>query len=257
MPSIPGPAQPPYDTADYVLNLARTRMNDAIQTLAGDVMSDTQPYMLTAFNGAWRRLQEALADQGAAALTKEAIIPSIPVVGSIDPASQAYLSWSNYFDGLNLWPGPLLPQNLILPLRLWERISGTTQQFIEMSPVNDGLPSDPKTLRLQYWEWRGDAIWMIGALQINDIRLRYAAYLPDLETLGTTRVPIMRCGNALAWLVCSEVANARGDIDGSSFDAKAENAIEKMLNREARMKQRGRHRRQPYSSRAHSGWGIF
>ncbi|MGH9343303.1 MAG: hypothetical protein ACRD3Y_03105 [Bryobacteraceae bacterium] len=253
MPVLPPVQSAPYDTVSTVLDAARVRLNDAIASLGGDVLTNTQPFTQTIVLLAWRRLQEFLADLGIVRLTREAILTALPPVASLDPAIQAFLNWTNYFDGVNYWKVPLLPQDLLLPLRLWERLSGQNASFAPMDNWLDGLPAWSKTASNRIWEWREDSIYLPGASQTTDLRLRYAAYLPDFVTTPETEwyeqpVPIARVLDPLAYFICSEAANARGDVDGAVFDQKAEAAARRVFNREVRMKQRVNIRRIPRSA---------
>lgn len=265
MPILPPPAVSiPFDTADTILNLARARLNDTIFSAAGNLLSDTQNYTFTLFNGAWRHLQEDLANAGTAALIQEAVIEGFPVCGSTDPSTQAFLNQQYYFDGVNYWVPPdvgLLPQDCILPLRIWERNNGTNQIFTQISPANDGLPDLVKTNRNRIYEWRNNAIYMPGANIVLDLRIRYASYLADIPALGTSVIPILRCSDALAHYVCAEYAFSRGSAEaqeaGTGFAAMGNAAMKRMLNREARQQQRGNHRRQGYSKGRHWGWGNW
>jgi hypothetical protein len=245
----------PYDIVNTVLNTARLRLNDAIQSLGGDVLTNMQPFTQQAVNTAWRRLQAALADLGFSRSTEEIVLTGLPVVANLDPASQVCLSWTNYFDGTNYFTAPVLPQDLILPLKLWERPSGVNATW--GGPITnflDGLPGGPKAGANFCWEWRNDAIYMPGSLCVVDLRIRYAAYLPDFITAGQTPwysqpVPIMRSLDAFAYFICSEVAGPRGDLDAATFDTKAEAAVRQLFNREAAQKQRVNIRRIPRSAR--------
>ena len=80
-----------------------------------------------------------------------------------------------------------------------------------------GLPALQKTSSIRYWEWRGDAIYMPGSQLVEDLRIRYVNYLPDFADSGTQRwfqlpIPITRASDSLAWFLCAEVVNARGDL---------------------------------------------
>lgn len=254
MPILPPGALAPYDSVNTVLNTARVRLNDAIQSIGGDVLTNNQPFTQVIVNTAWRRLQEFLANLGFTRSKSETILTGLPVVASSDPASQVSLSWTNYNDGVNEWTSPVLPQDLILPLKLWERQSGTNARFLPMGVALDGLPTDPKGGRNLLWEWRNDTIFMPGSQLVMDLRLRYAAYLPDFITTGgvlwyNQPVPVMRSLDAFSNYICAEMANARGDMDGATFEAKAEAAARLIFNREVQMKQRVNIRRQPRSGR--------
>jgi len=231
-------ATAPTDTLETVVNTARVRLNDAIQSLAGDVLTDTAPFTLVAVNAAWRRLQELLVNFGFTWLKIEAILSGLGAVGSFDTGSQVYLSWAGYFNGVGLVGAPALPQNLIAPLVLWERPTGPANSFFPMDRMDNGLPGVPKIARNKCWEWRNGAIYMPGATQVTDVRIRYAAFYPDFVTpsgvggvpFNQQPVPIIRALNPFAWFICSEVAKARGDMDAQSFDASAMESAKQMFN---------------------------
>lgn len=230
-------ATAPYDILDTVLNTARVRLNDAIASLAGDVLTDTQPFTQTMANAAWRRLQDLLANYGFQRLKQEKIFPAVPAVTSTDYGSQVFISWSEYFDGTGPQAAPLLPQDMIAPYDLWERVGGTTGNFSPMDQLLNGLPTVAKGPLNRVWEWREETVYMPGASGITDIRLRYAAYLGDFETVDTTEwyqqpVPIMRSLNSLAWFICSEMAKSRADLDAGEFDALAIDAARQIWNRD-------------------------
>ncbi len=227
----------PYDLVQDVLNTARVRLNDAIQSIGGDILTDLAPFTQTAVNAAWRRLQELLVNLGFARLKVETIFTLVSAVGSADVGSQVWIGWTGYFNGLALSGTPALPQDLIAPLDLWERQSGSGASYAPMDQLLNGLPTVPKQSLNRIWEWRQEAIYMPGALSPTDIRLRYAAFLPDFVDVGLVfwyqqPVPIMRSLNSLAWFICSEIAKARGDLDAGGFDQQAVAAAQLIWNRD-------------------------
>lgn len=233
-------AAAPYDIVDTVLNTSRVRINDAIQSLGGDVLTDTAVFSQTLVNAAWRRLQDLLANNGFQRLKQETIFTAVPAVTSSDYGSQVFISWSEYFDGTNPQMTPVLPQDMIAPYDLWERVSGTTGNFTPMDQLLNGLPTTVKSTLNRVWEWREEQIYMPGATGTTDIRLRYAAYLGDFvanSPLSATPwyqqpVPIMRSLNSLAWYICSEMAKSRGDLDAGEYDALAIEAAGQIWNRD-------------------------
>lgn len=253
----------PYDTADAILDAARMKMNDMIASPDGDILTNTQPFTQTAFNSSFRWLQRYLANKGHVRFKQEVILTGLPAVTSTDPSSQVSLDWVQYFDGTNyITPPdtPVLPPDLIQPLLLWERWSGTQFEFSSMGAQLDGLYGYPKVTRNARWEWREDALYMPGSTRIMDLRLRYAAYIPDLVTVGTNlwynqQVPIMRCMNSLGAHIAYQVAKARGDVDAASLLQEAMSEADLIFNTDVQMKQRTNVRRQPRSGRAHVGWG--
>jgi hypothetical protein len=248
MPIIPPVTAAPYDTAEYVLDLARAIANDAALTIEGNLLADDQPYTYVLLNQAWRTLQRKLANAGYERLLKEAVLTGFAPVVTANPALQVYFNWTEYNNGSNPYTSPVLPQDCILPLRLWERPTGTASQFVPMQPVNDGLPSVNQTAFFQVWDWRDDKVVLIGAVQQNDIRMRYAAYLPDItqQESGTTIVPIMRCADALANYLVWAFARARGSPLANQFMVAGDDCTKQILTYTARKRQRGSHRRKPY-----------
>jgi hypothetical protein len=234
---------PPYDTVEMVLRSARVRLNDAIQSINGDILTDLAAFTPQAVNNAWRRLQEYLVDRGYSKFNAEVVFSGVPAWGSTDPGVFVSFNWATYSDGVNPWPNPVLPQSLISPLDLYERAHGSNGIFLPMDQVFNGLPTaNPGTgpgardglNRL--WEWRDDTIYMPGATQSTDIRMRYAAYAPDFVYAGgwNIPVPLMRSLNSFAWYVCSEIARPRGDMDAGQFDQYAQDAAEQIWNRDYR-----------------------
>lgn len=251
------PVTTPYDIATYITNAARVIVNDAGISLAGNLLSDVQPYTVVLLNMAYRTLQEDLTDAGVETMAKETTIVGVTASGApTDPGIYANISYTGYNNGVNTFATPLLPGDMVGPLRLSERPTGSTQQFVPMLPVNDGLPSIAKQSRLVYWDWRGDAIWLLGALQSNDIRMRYNQFLPEL-VLGQSpsAVLILRSDRALAYKMAQIFAEGRGSELAGSFEASYEKYLLKITRRTSRRKQRGQHRRMRYHAGTRGGWG--
>lgn len=238
------------------MQAARTICNDAGLSLAGNLLADAQPYTLTLVNMAYRTLQEDMTDEGVETMAKEAIIVGLTPITIFDPAIQTSLSFTGYFDGQSNFTSPILPQDMLGPLRLWERPTGSISQFYEMTPTSDGLPTIGQSSCLRYWQWDNDRFYFMGALQSNDLRLRYNVALPDLAfgTNDSSQVMIFRSDRALAYKIAEIFAEARGSELAASFAAKYEHYKEILTGRTARRKQRAQHRRIPYGGRRRSNY---
>lgn len=227
-----------YDTLETIVQAARARLLDAMQSTAGDVFTDTAPGTILAINAAWRKFQERLTKLGFQKFTAQTVISALGVVSSGDPAVQVRLDWNGYFDGANTDIFKKLPSDFIAPIAVDERISGGTRNFLEMDDLSEsGLPLAQKQAWNKAWEWRGDAIYFPGATSATDIRLRYWSYAADFVPAATTpfanqTVPILRCQDALSNYICAEVAAARGDIDSKRFADDAETATLILVGRE-------------------------
>ena len=264
MPSIiiPPPTGP-YPILDDILNLARVRMNDAIASIGGDILTDAQPFTQVMANAAWRRLQTFLANMGYSRFKKPLILPGMPIAANPDPASQCQLTWSYFFDGTSFFYPPdvyVFPQDFILPLRVWERLSNTQMSFIPMEMAVDRLPDCRKVGYNRFWLWENDTLYMPGSVFVMDLRFEYASFLPDFETVGAVLwyqqpVPIMRCQDALACYICAEAAEPRNDMDSAPWILKGNQEARLIFNKEVSQKQRRSVSRQSYAGNYRSGWG--
>ncbi len=228
MPSLTAP----YPTLEDVMNLARVRANDAIESIGGQTLMDNQPFTLPLINGAFQKFQQFLVGLGYVTLYDEFILTGVPPAATIDNGVFVSLSWTGYLDGVDaLNAAYALPQNLIRPVEIWSRASvnvGTnTANFIKIDPILGGLAAVPKQQWLEQWEWRADAIYSPGAIVATDWRIRYLKYLPDFVAVTVTpfnaqTVPIMRSLSPFAWFVAYEFCQARGDMETMLQNGKEE-----------------------------------
>ena len=270
MPIPPPTPTVPYDTAEMAMVYARVRLNDCPLGLVGNLLADSQPYSQTFCNLGWRRFQSDLAQAGDPAQTEEVLITGIPVVAGIDPATLVWIDQTGFWDGSSFWPPSTvspLPQNLIQPLHLKERLAGTVQKLGAMDPCDNGLPMGPKTTYLRFWEWRGSRIYMPGATVMRDLWVRYASFLPDINTVGTVQwynqpLPILRCADVLSYYIAAEFSYSRGSEQAkkvaNSFWADGKEAMRGLMNQTTmKVRQRINHRRRPYPAFRHNGWNTW
>jgi hypothetical protein len=257
---LPAPSAP-YSTVSTVLDLTRARVNDAIATAGGEILTNTAPFTQTFMNGAWRRFQAYLANLGFSRFRTRTILTNFPVVGTQDPSSQTFLNWSEYFDGVSYYiPNDVsvLPQDFILPLKIGERQTGSNQKFRHMQMHLDGLPNERKCPWNQFWDWRDDKIFMPGSLANMDFEIEYSRYLTDFITVGEIQwyqqpVPIMRCESSLSNYTAYEFTKSRVDVDAAVFMADAKADAMYLFNNEVGMKQRTNPSRRAYNGRKSGG----
>jgi len=237
-----------YDTAEYVLNHARAATNDVMEDQAGDILTDDWPATWTYLNQAKRLVEHELASNGVEFNVKEYTLFNITPAGTVDPTTQVNISQSGYYDGVNNHASPNLPGDLIIPLRLWERFSGTQNPYIQITPAIDGL--DGFLLQTQYfrfWDWRTDAIWMPGASMTNDIRMRYVSYSPEL-TGPTSVVPFRRSAMAIAFMTAWCFTNPRGNAQAGTLMDMASKEIDQIVASSTRKRQRRGVQKRAYGS---------
>lgn len=244
----------PYDTIAAVTQRARAFGGDQILSIAGELMADTQPYMPDLANSAYEDLQDECTVNGVETVAKEIVITNLAAVSSPDPGVQVNLSYTGFNNGTQNFALPTLPADMAGPLRLWERPTGSVSQFIPMKQRLDGLPSVVQSNFLRWWQWingaSNDALYFVGSLQANDIRLRYNTILPALVlTPQPSQVLILRSKNALAWRIVELFCQSRGGEGAAYAKTMGDAAVAKLLGRVSRRKQRASARRAPWG-----GW---
>ena len=241
----------PYDIANDILNAARARVASEIATLlpvGGEILDRNQRETQQMLNLAWRKLQSVLADLGFARFELETVLhlPEINSAVAADYSSRLSVDWAGCFDGSAELPGPVLPSDMIYPLKVWERPHGLTNAFRDMDEILDGIPTTPKTQWLLVWEWRDDTLWTAGALLPTDLKIRYAAFMADFEDVGATpwfeqTVPIIHCQDALSLFLCAELATAAKLPDAAAmFTQDATEAATRIYGRDTQEPTRAR-----------------
>src|SRR5438477_4768107 len=158
-----------YNTAGQITSLVRSLLNDA----QGNLFTDS--VLLPYANSAYRKVQRALGNTGAGGFLNDDALLVVAAIPAPDASLQVALTDATA-------PPNQLPTDLLVPLKLWERANGSTDEFVEMIDLTEhgGLPSEPQGVCLNYWEWRAEGLFFIGATQDTQIRLRYEKAYPDL-----------------------------------------------------------------------------
>jgi hypothetical protein len=247
MPIILPPNQPPYPTAEYVLILARAICLDAGISAAGDLLADAGNYTFTLLQSAYEDVQDELANRGYETPKEEIVLANVTAMPSAvqDPSQRCYVGYDIYFDGENNNPQPVLPQDLLAPLVMGERPAGSGMSFMPMHPANNGLPLRQQYAYMGQWDWRGDRIYMVGAVQALDLWLRYQAYYTPLTT-ATSVVKIFHGGNALAYALSYAFAAPRAGEAAASFLGERDRFIAQIAKRTSQKTQHKNTRRAPY-----------
>jgi hypothetical protein len=280
---IPAPqVMAPYPYLEEALNLARTRLNDAIASIGGDILTDTATFTGTMTNGAWRNMQAFLANLGYSRYKKWFIGLAYPPTAALDPAVMNFLSWTQFFDGVGYRTNvPLLPFDFICPLRVMERqnngavpySAGTqTVPFTPMRLMPDGIPECFKRPWNGFFNWENDQLVFPGSTYSMDFKIEYAAYSADFLTtdniLGNPnanppitpanmQVPVMRSESCLANYIAAECASGRDDMDAAPFLAAAEKDAKLLMNNsDVKLKQRRPVQRRSYAGSRGGGSGY-
>lgn len=246
---MPGVGTSPYPTAELVLQNARAICNDAALSIAGSILADTQPYVFPMLEERYEYLQDRLITEGANTYSEYGIVTGLLPAGSTDPTTQVELLYTGYYDGVTLHASPTLPADLLEPLELWERQSGTQNYWIPMAQASDAIGARAQSSKMRIWDWETDILYMQGATQSNDVKIKYLRFAPML-TSPTSPVLIVRCIPALAALMAEAAAKSRGGTEAAAmFKQQAEEAIKMIISRTARKEQYAKFNRIPFRSR--------
>jgi len=229
-----------YVSMETVTLLIRSIANDTIFSQSGEILTDNANFMLPLLNDSLDWFQSECANHGIGTFTKETIITPLSVTQvPTDPGVQVNISDSGYWDGvlLNTNPQQFVPPDLLVPLFLWERQTSTNEDWIEMVERPDGLPSVMPSSRFRIWEWRQDALNMPGALQSNDIRLRYTGSLAQFVSAQDT-LYFRGATGAIAYYMVSSYLMSKNPQAATQAESRATERLNQIATRSARMKQR-------------------
>lgn len=242
-----------YVICSDVTALVRVILNDS-EIPAGDVYTDTSPFTFPMINSALDRVQLELAKVGVEVQLGEEWFIALPTMPIQDPEGLMVIDDTGcnilYPNGTGdvLANSPQLPVDLILPLKLWERQSGTTNYAEPMHETTSGLGRNIQGQYLCEWEWKTDGLRFRGATQSQDVKMEYEKRLPRVVTVDDP-VPIRGCLNALAYYAADLLASSRGGVIAPKWKTEATENIFLLQQVSARRKQRKPTRRKPFGYR--------
>ncbi len=249
MPSIQTSA---YGTVEGVFNETRAIINDMMFSQAGEILTDTAPFTFLQLNRAAQYFENELINHGVLTFKKETVLTPILPIAILDPGVQVNISDSGYFDGVANHALPVVPFDLQIPDFLWERQTGSIENWVPMDEEADGLRSYAQTIRLRKWEWRQDQICMPGATQSEDIRLRYTSEVVNFSTPQDV-ILIRGSQSALASYLAYVFAESRGSAAADKFMLMGKEFTLQICRRNTRARQRETITRQPYGG-SHAFW---
>lgn len=210
-----------YPSLQSVCDLFRARINDTANntsgtgtgsgTQAGLIMPNSNPDLLTILTSACEDTFAELRNVGAPELILDNyVLTGLPVVNSNlgvgvpNPATQVSLSYSGWFDGVQYYSDWTLPIGLSRMLAVSQRQTGANQDFSPIQHAPNGIPGVMQSQLFSAWEMRQGALWLNGATQQVDLRLRGRITFPDFLAnpsnaidFSTAYVPILDSRNAI------------------------------------------------------------
>ena len=202
-----------FPNLQSIADLFRASINDTFNNTtgtgtgqgsqAGLIMSNQNPDIITFMDSAITEVFSDLRNVGDPELILDNyLLLGIPALEQQDPTVQVGLNYAGFFNGVswsNLWTLPIGMSKL---LAVWERQSGTTNSFSPMVAAPFGIGGGWQGEYMNTYEMRGDTLWMPGALQALDLRIRCRIGYPTPQfsstlNYSTTYVPILDCRNAI------------------------------------------------------------
>src|SRR5580704_12979852 len=113
-----------YNTAGQITSLVRALLNDA----AGNLFTDG--VLLPYANSGYRKAQRALANVQSGTFLSDDALLVVTAVTEVDPSAQVCITDATA-------PPNQLPPDLLVPVKLWERINGSSDDFMEMTDLTD------------------------------------------------------------------------------------------------------------------------
>ncbi|SRR6266550_3616928 len=240
-----------YGTCETVLLRARAILND-MEIQGGDVLTDVAPFSIQFLQIAYESVQRQLAIVGVEVNVSYAWLLAIPTMPINDPEgrliiddSGTHIVYPNGANGSN-FALPQLPVDLVVPLKLWERQTNTVNNPGLMAHPPGGLRTMGQQTFLVDWEWVGDKLEFRGALQSQDVKIKYEKQLAPIVSVNDP-VPIRGVLNAAAYETAAAFAASRGSTLAAGYDKVGQSEIHALQQLSVRQRQRGHHRRQPYS----------
>ena len=137
-------------------------------------------------NAAYREVQLALSNAGKQTFNADYATLTIPAVAIADPGQEIQVGFTGTTGNVSGSPlnTPVLPADLIEPEVITERQAGTTDMFVAVQNMtaHGGLPSYPQEGQIRFWEWREDALCLLGATQSVELKVRYKKGLAPFTT---------------------------------------------------------------------------
>lgn len=251
-----------FPSLESIANLVRAFVDDdkrgATATPGeGQILTDTSTTLQNFMDSAIREVRREVGIMGQPTLIRDNyLLLGLPPVNSslgigvMNPAVQVSLTFTGFFDGLEINPTFTLPADLLQPLELWERMAGTQSPFGMMTESIGALTPRNQVTALGEWENRSNAIWMNGATSFRDLRIRYLGSFPALVSAtinwSQTFVPIPDAQEAIADKIAVRYARRLGSPQVPDLIQQADRSMLRLRQQVTRSRQRIDNRRPLY-----------
>lgn len=209
-----------------VFNRARFFLNDNNAELYSDSA------LIEPVNQAIADLREVLQDNG------------ISVVESVSEAITVTAGVTNI--GGN--GGPALPNDLLVPVSLWERTADTEVDYLLMAKKHPLPKTNVRTAFLMYWDYRNQIIEFIGATGNIQVKIDYIASRMLNADSGDSQIDVKEAHSFLSMQTAGYAAGFIGENETRAADLfnMASKALEMVVNLDIRQSQNQPVRKRPF-----------
>lgn len=141
-----------------------------------------------------------------------------------------------------------LPDNMIVPIELFEKDPGQDDSYYRKMHQRDFLPNALPTRELVYWTWREQNVNFLGSTIVKTVRMRYYRLITDLIGVNSP-VELSHALNYLAYHTAALAAEHVGQNRMKAIDLEsvANAKLSKLLKKEVKQTHGRPVRRRPFS----------
>lgn len=208
---------------------AASLLNDTAQSLFTNVA--LLPYLQTAYD----ELAEELENN------------NVPMTNE---KSSIFVITTTMFD-IGGTTGPALPTDLIEIQGLFERLSGSAEDFQEMTRVEFLPPFVQVVQSLIYWTWQVQIIQFLGASTTRDVRMNYIGNTLSPITAANSPINLINAKNFLSFRTAMLASEYIGENPERAQELGTDTtmALDRLINMSTKGRQAIITRRRPFLSR--------
>lgn len=147
--------------------------------------------------------------------------------------------------------GPALPQDLVAIQQLFERLSGSAEDFQEITRTEFLPPYVQKVEALIYWAWQNQTIQFLGATQNREVMMHYIGDRSFQLVDQNSIIPMFNAKTFLSYrtagLAASFIGENQARADQLNFNAQT--SLDRLTGIATKDKQTMTVRRRPFMSR--------
>jgi hypothetical protein len=142
---------------------------------------------------------------------------------------------------------PVLPADFIVPIEVFEKDKGQTDDYYRFVWQRDFLPNGVPTKELAVWVWREQTILFTGSILDKSIRVRYYRLITDIAGVSSP-IELTHALNYLAYHSAALASEHIGQNRTKAIDLEsvAVQKLNKLLKKEVKQNQARAIRRRPF-----------